>query len=164
MKLPKFLDVPVKLLPLLLKLALYRYFLLDGGRSYGKTQTVARILLYCGDLKKLHIVCGREIQNTIEESVYKVLADIINAENLDYIVYSNKIDHTKNGTIFRFRGFREQGAINIKGMEGVDILWVDESQAVTKKTLDVLIPTIRKERAKVIWTMNRYVEEDPVFV
>ena len=49
-------------------------------------------------------------------------------------------------------------------MEGISLLWIDESQALTKQTLDVLIPTIRKEDAKVIFTMNPHVHNDPILV
>jgi phage terminase large subunit len=48
-------------------------------------------------------------------------------------------------------------------MEGIDLIWIDEAQAITKQTLDVLIPTIRKEKAKIFFSMNRHVEDDPVF-
>ncbi|MCA9409513.1 MAG: phage terminase large subunit, partial [Candidatus Omnitrophica bacterium] len=70
----------------------------------------------------------------------------------------------KTNSTIRVRGFREHGSVNIKGLEGVDILWVDEAQALTKKTLDIIIPTIRKEKSKIFFSMNRYLYNDPVFV
>ena len=51
----------------------------------------------------------------------------------------------------------------VEGLEGIDVLWIDEGQAITKQTLDVLIPTIRKEKAKIFFSMNRHVEHDPVY-
>ena len=62
-----------------------------------------------------------------------------------------------------FKGFREQGRVNIKGLEGIDILWIDEAQAITKPTLDYIIPTIRTVNSRVIFTMNRFVRNDPVY-
>lgn len=161
--LPEILSIPEKLLPLITKINDYRYFLVDGGRGGSKSQSIARILTYLSEQKNYRIVCGREFQNSIDESVYTIFKDLILNYNLNFEILSTQINHNKSGSSIKFRGFREQGATNIKGLEGVDILWVDEAQAITKQTLDVIIPTIRKENAKVFWTMNRHVENDPVF-
>jgi phage terminase large subunit len=141
----------------------YRYFLIDGGRGGGKSQAVARFLLYIAEKKNLRIVCGRETQTSINESVYSLLADLINKNNLNFEVLATKITHRETKTAINFRGFREQGAFNIQGMEGIDVTWIDEAQAITKQTLDVLIPTIRKDNAKIFFTMNRHVHNDPVY-
>ncbi len=116
-----------------------------------------------GKKYKLRIVCGREIQKNITESVHSLMADLIRKYNLNYKIFTTKIVHNSSGTEINFRGFREQGAFNIQGMEGVDICWIDEAQAVTKQTLDVLIPTIRKDKAKIFFSMNRHVIDDPVY-
>ena len=164
LKLPVILDVPDKLLPLIEQFNNYRYFLLEGGRSSGKSQTIARFLIYLAEQKNIRITCGRETQNTIEESVYTVFADLIRDYKLNFSVGASKIDHPGTKSAIRFRGFRQQGAMNIKGLEGVDILWVEEAQAISKQTLDVIIPTIRKDNSKIIWSMNRHVEHDPVYI
>ena len=161
--LPKILQMPEKLLAFVLKINDYRYFLGEGGRGGGKSQATARTFLYLAEQKKLRMVCGRETQNSISESVYSLLCDIIRTENLAFDILSSKITHKVTGSTINFRGFRQQGAFNIQGMEGIDVLWIDEAQAITKTTLDVLIPTIRKDKAKVYFTMNRHVEYDPVF-
>lgn len=162
-ELPKILQMPEKLLPFILKINDYRYFLAEGGRGGGKSQAMARIFLYLGEQRKLRMVCGRETQNSISESVYSILCDIIRSENLAYEIFQTKIEHKVSGSVINFRGFRQQGAFNIQGMEGVDVLWIDEAQAITKQTLDVLIPTIRKDKAKIYFTMNRHEEYDPVY-
>lgn len=141
----------------------YRYCLLEGGRGGGKTYSIARFLAYIAEKRKVRIVCGREHQNTIEESVYTVFKDVISEYRLNFHVFNDKIVHRTTGSEIRFKGFREQGAINIKGLEGVDILWIDEAQAVTKNTLDIIIPTIRKEEARIFFSMNRHLKNDPVF-
>lgn len=160
---PEILKIPDKLYPIITKLNEYRYFLIEGGRGGGKSQAIARFILYLAERYFLRIVCGREIQKSINESVYSILSDLINSYQLNFEVMNSKIIHREKNTLINFRGFREQGAFNIQGMEGVDILWIDESQAVTKPTLDVLIPTIRKEKAKIFFSMNRHVVDDPVF-
>jgi phage terminase large subunit len=140
----------------------YRYLLLEGGRGSGKSSSIARFILYLCDIKKVRVVCGRETQNSIEESVYTILKDLIGEFSLDWQVLSNEMRHRRTGATIRFKGFREQGAINIKGLEGVDVLWVDEAQAISQTTLDILIPTIRKEKAKVMFSMNRHMRDDAV--
>ena len=164
MELPEILLVPEKLLQILTKFNDYRYFLIEGGRGGGKSQAVARLVLYLAEKKGLRIVCGREIQNSISESVYSLLTDLILKNKLYFEVLTTKITHKQTQTTINFRGFREQGAFNIQGMEGIDLLWIDEAQAITKQTLDVLIPTIRKDKAKIFFTMNRFVEDDPVYI
>jgi len=160
---PKILQMPDKLRPFILKINEHRYFLGEGGRGGGKSQALARIFLYLGEQRKLRMVCGRETQNSISESVYSLLCDIIRQEGLAYEIQQSKLIHKATETVINFRGFRQQGAFNIQGMEGVDVLWIDEAQAITKQTLDVLIPTIRKDKAKIYFTMNRHMEHDPVY-
>ena len=150
-------------MPLLTEINSFDYFLAEGGRGGGKSHAVARILLYIGEKRRVRIVCGRETQNTIQESVYTIMKDLIELYGLNYEVQSAKIIHRDSGTEITFRGFRQQGAFNIQGMEGIDILWIDEAQAITKITMDKLTPTIRKDKSKVFFTMNRHVANDPAF-
>ena len=163
MELPEILQMPDKLLPILTKFNDYRYFLIEGGRGGGKSQGVGRLVLYLAEKKDLRIVCGREIQNSISESVYSLLTDLILKNKLYFEILKTIITHRQTNTTINFRGFREQGVFNIQGMEGVDLVWIDEAQAITKQTLDVLIPTIRKDKAKIFFTMNRFIENDPVY-
>jgi phage terminase large subunit len=111
---PDFLMIPPKLIPIINEFNNYRYFLLEGGRGGGKTQAVARLLLYLAENKELRIVCGREVQNTIEESVYTVFRDLIHKYELNFNVLSTRIDHKRLQTTIKFKGFREQGLVNIK--------------------------------------------------
>lgn len=160
---PDIINLPEKLMPLITDFNKYRYFLIEGGRGSGKTQGVTRFLSYLAEKNRVRIVCGRETQNSIEESVYTAFADIMREYDLNYRVMSSKIDHNESGSTIRFKGFREQGSVNIKGLEGVDLLWIDEAQAISKTSLDVLIPTIRKPRSKLIFTMNRFMRDDAVY-
>jgi len=162
--LPKILDIPEKLLPVIERFNDYRYFIIKGGRGGGKSQSVGRFVLYLNEKYKLRTVCGRETQNSISESVYSLLADLIREYQLNFEIAASKISSRVTESNINFRGFREQGAFNIQGMEGIDLLWIDEAQALTKQTLDVLIPTIRKENAKIVFTMNPHVHNDPVIV
>ncbi|MBR1617088.1 phage terminase large subunit [bacterium] len=162
-KIPEILNIPPKLLPFILKFNDYSYFLFEGGRASGKTQSVARFLLYIAQVRHVRICCGREIQNSIDESVKTVFLDLIDKYNLNYSIKRDRLtEKTTNSQIF-FKGFREQGKVNIKGLEGVDVLWIDEAQAIAKTTLDVIVPTIRKKNSVIIFTMNRNTRHDAVY-
>ena len=162
-ELPEILNIPEKLIPIITNINNYNYFLIEGGRGGGKSQSIARIILWLAEQRNVRVCCGRETQATISDSVYKIFNDLISDYNLNFTVKSNKIVHNKSSSSIIFKGFREQGRVNIKGLEGVDILWIDEAQAITKSTLDVIIPTIRKVNSIVIFTMNRLVRKDPVY-
>ena len=162
-ELPEILNIPDKLIPVITNINKYNYFLIEGGRGGGKSQSVARIILWLAEQRNVRVCCGRETQATISDSVYKIFNDLINDYNLNFTIKSNKVIHNTSGSSIIFKGFREQGRVNIKGLEGVDILWIDEAQAITKSTLDVIIPTIRKKNSIVIFTMNRLVRKDPVY-
>lgn len=164
LELPLILNVPPKLLPAITSFNNYTYLLAEGGRGSGKSHTIARMLLYIAEKRKVRIVCGREIQANIEESVYTILKDLIEQYNLAYDVFAHKIVHKFTKSKFTFKGFREQGSVSVKGMEGVDILWIDEAQSVAKTTLDIIIPTImRNAKARILFSMNRFMRDDPVF-
>lgn len=163
LKVPEVLSMPDKMKPIIKEFNNYRYFLLEGGRGGGKTHGIARLLSYVAEKKTVRIYCGREIQKTIEESVYTVFKDVITDHRLNFNVQRDKIEHNTTESTVSFKGFRDLGAASIKGMEGVDILWIDEAQAITKRTLDIILPTIRKQKAKVFFSMNRHLKNDPVY-
>lgn len=142
----------------------YRYLIYYGGRSSGKSTSVALSLLIRGRNDKLRILCTREVQNTIADSVHKLLKDLIERYEFDdYEVTKDSIRNIYTETEFIFKGLKHN--INeIKSTEGVDICWIEEAQSTTKPNLDILTPTIRKEGSQIIVTFNRQNELDPVYV
>lgn len=159
---PELLSIPPKLQALFTEFNKYKIIILEGGRGSAKTHSIGRLLMYIAQERVVRVFCGREIQSTIEESVYTLFMDIIRKYGLAYHPTKAQLRHLGSGSTFRFKGFREQGSINIKGVEGADIVWIDEAQAVTQPTLDVLIPTLRKTNCKFLFTMNRLHRDDPV--
>lgn len=162
--LPEILDLPDKLIPVIDEFNNFTYFKIDGGRVGAKSQSVGRLLLAIGEMNTVRICCGRETQANIEESVYTLLCDLIVQYNLNWIIQAKSLMHPESGSTIIFKGFREQGKLKIKGLEGIDILWIDEAQAITKGTLQVIIPTVRKTNKKIFFTMNRTLEDDAVQV
>lgn len=141
-----------------------RYKVLYGGRGAAKSWGVARALLLLAAQKPLRILCTREIQNSITDSVHRLLADQIHELNLGhfYRVQHAGID-APNGSEFIFAGLRQQDVGKIKSFEGVDICWVEEAQVVTKKSWDVLAPTIRKAGSEIWVTFNPELEDDETY-
>ena len=136
-----------------------------GGRGGGKSYAFADSLLLLGRQKKLFIACLREIQDSIKDSVYKLLCDRISAWGLnDYKIFENKIENRVTGTRFIFRGLRDQDVNNIKSLEGVDIAWIEEAHTITRKSWNILSPTIRKDGSEIWISMNREEENDPLWV
>lgn len=126
---------------------------------------MADCLLLLGRQKKLFIACLREIQDSIKDSVHKLLSDRISFYDYgDYKVFEDKIVNVVTGTRFVFKGLRDQDITKIKSLEGVDIAWIEEAQTITKKSWDVLSPTIRKDGSEIWISMNRKEETDPLWV
>lgn len=133
-----------------------------GGRYSLKSHTVARYLLIRARESKKRIACFREFQNSISESSHQLLSDLIKLYELkDFEVTEKSIVNRVTGSDFLFKGLwnNEQG---IKSIEGIDIAWVEEAQTVSKASLDVLTPTVRKPGSRIIYTYNRLLENDPV--
>ena len=133
-----------------------------GGRFSLKSHTVARFLLIRARQEKTRVACFREFQNSISESSYQLLADLIKQYELtDFELTNNSIVNTINGSDFLFRGLwnNEQ---SIKSIEGIDIAWVEEAQTVSTNSIEVLTPTVRKPGSQIIYTYNRLMEDDPV--
>lgn len=108
------------------------------------------------------ILCVREYQNSIADSVHKLIADRIyeNGLGLWYEINQTAI-RGDNGTEFIFKGVK-QSPQEIKSMEGIDIAWYEEAQRASKQSLDLLIPTIRKPKSELIFTWNPEYADNPI--
>lgn len=133
-----------------------------GGRYSLKSHTVARYLLVQARMGKTRIGCFREFQNSIADSSHQLLADLIKLYELtDFQVTNNSIVNQLTGSDFIFKGLWQNDQ-SIKSIEGIDIAWVEEAQTVSDSSLEVLTPTVRKPRSKIIYTYNRLLEDDAV--
>lgn len=141
----------------------WRYIVFYGGRSSGKSRQVAMALILRSRSEKLRILCTREIQKTIKDSVHKLLSDIIEENGFnDFEIEKDSIRNIITGSEFIFKGLKLN--INeIKSTEGIDIGWVEEAQSVSEVSLNILTPTIRKPGSQIIFTFNRFTDLDPVY-
>jgi phage terminase large subunit len=139
----------------------WRYIVFHGGRGSAKSWSVAKALLIQGAQKKKRILCTREIQKSIKDSVHKLLVDKIAELQLGSFYEVTQTSITgKNGTEFLFAGLRAN-VEQIKSMEGIDDVWVEEAEKVSENSWAILIPTIRKAGSRIIITFNPDLETDP---
>jgi phage terminase large subunit len=141
-----------------------RYKVARGGRGSGKSWGFARALLVLGAKSKLRIICSREVQKSIKDSVHKLLEDQIGALGLTsfYDIFTTEI-RGKNGTEFLFAGLSDQTIDSIKSFEGADICWVEEAQTVSERSWKILTPTIRKPGSEIWVTFNPDLDDDPTY-
>ena len=138
-----------------------RYKVLFGGRGAAKSWSVARALLMLAPKKKMRILCARETQISITESVHRLLKDQIELLGLGKIYEVQKAAiRCLNGSEFIFAGIRTDPA-KIKSTEGVDIAWVEEAEKVSEESWAILIPTIRKAGSEIWITFNPNEATDP---
>jgi len=140
------------------------YKIAYGGRGSSKSWSVAAALLLKASEKKLRILCAREFQKTIKDSVHKLLVDSIERLGLgSKFKVTDKSFQGVNGSEFIFCGLHANVG-QIKSLEGIDICWVEEAETVSEDSWKYLLPTIRKAGSEVWITFNPREEDDPTSV
>lgn len=142
----------------------YRTKCYYGGRGSGKSWACARAFLIQAAQQPLRILCAREVQKSIKQSVHTLLVDQIQEMNLGYFFTVTETSiRGKNGSEFSFAGLASHTVESIKSFEGVDRVWVEEAQTVSKKSWDILIPTIRKPDSEIWITLNPELDTDETY-
>jgi len=139
-----------------------RYRVAYGGRGSGKSHAFAAALVIMARQKPIRVLCAREIQKSIKDSVKKLLDDKI--KQMGFGQYFRSTDTEikgTNGSHFIFAGLRSN-VDSIKSLEGIDIAWVEEATTVSQASLTNLGPTIRKEGSEIWFTWNPRHPNDPV--
>jgi len=141
----------------------YRYKVMYGGRGSAKSWTVARKLILKGIQKKILILCARELQKSIKQSVHRLIKDQISQMGLDtFFDITDQSIKGKNGTEFIFLGTKHNPD-EIKSTEGVDICWIEEAHNLTESSWDIIDPTIRKEGSEIWVTFNTRFKFDHLY-
>ena len=135
-----------------------------GGRGSGKSHDVAEYCLFRAYQSKIKVLCTRELQNSIADSVYSLLKNKITDMKLDFFftVYKDRIVGN-NGSEFIFKGIHNNVS-EIKSMENISIAWLEESQSLSRESIDVIVPTIRAPGSILIFTFNPYKDNDPIYI
>ncbi len=153
---------PTKLKPLFQS---HRYKVVRGGRGSAKSWSAARALLQIGANKRLSVLCAREFQSSIRDSVHRLLKNQIAAMKLGPVFdVERDVIYGPNGTMFVFVGLSDKTAENLKSYEDFDVCWVEEAQVLTDNSLNTLTPTIRKPGSEIWFTYNPSLATDPVHV
>lgn len=140
-----------------------RYKILYGGRGGAKSHSIARTLLVMGMERPLRIICARELQKSIGDSVHALLKDLIVLHELSsfYTATEKKISGI-NGTEFKFRGLKHN-TTDMKSLEGADVCWVEEAENVSAGSYEILIPTIRRDGSEIWISFNPKNSTDPTY-
>jgi len=140
-----------------------RYKCAWGGRGSGKSWGFARALLLQGVARPLQVLCAREIQKSITDSVHRLLSSQIDTMGLNgiYTVTNNAVRGI-NGTSFTFAGLRHN-VQSLKSIEGCDVAWIEEAQMVSKSSWETLIPTIRKPGSEIWISFNPELDTDETY-
>ena len=158
------IDIPAPFQELFQPSKKWRHYIYYGGRASAKSTTIAIFLLVEGMRRKVRILCTREYQNSIKESVHSLLASMIDKYKLNtWEVTNDKIRNLKTGSEIIFVG-THNNAQSIKSMENISIVWCEEASTMSEESMDILIPTIRAEGSFLIWTYNPITEFDPVWI
>lgn len=156
------INIPTKLLPMFTSTK--RYIVTYGGRGGSKSWVIAIFLILKAVEKKgLIILCTREVQNTIKDSVHRLLKDTIERLGMERL-FDVKRDEImcKNGSKFIFKGLRHN-MNEIKSTEGIDYCWIEEAQSISRDSLDVLVPTVRKDGSQFLISFNPSDDSDPIY-
>lgn len=142
----------------------HRYKVTYGGRGGAKSWSIARALIQITHTSTKRIGCFRELQSSIKDSVHQLLRDQIDAMGLTrwFYITDKEIVSLVTGSQFLFKGLRHNSN-EIKSTEGLDIVWVEEAQLVSKDSWDMLIPTVRKANSEIWISFNPLEEADPTY-
>ena len=156
------ISIPASLV-WLLERRKWRYKGLYGGRGGVKSWTMARSLLVLAGSAKERILCAREFQQSIKDSVHKLLVEQIDLCELPgFRVTNTEITHEATGSEFIFTGLRHN-ITKIKSMEGVTIAWVEEAENVSEESWQTLLPTIRVPDSEIWVSFNPRFETDATY-
>ena len=141
-----------------------RYKVAYGGRGSGKSWGIARALLVRALSEKTRVLCAREVQKSIRDSVHRLLSDQIDLLGLgsSFAVLQNEI-RGRNGSQFLFSGLANTTVESIKSFEGCNLCWVEEAQTVSDRSWEILIPTIRAAGSEIWVSFNPDQSTDPTY-
>jgi phage terminase large subunit len=141
-----------------------RLKILYGGRGSGKSYSAATHVMMASREVKLNILCLRQLQNSIRQSIYTLIKDLIYQEGLqnEFVFTISEIKHKRTGSVFKFMGI-SRNVDEIKSTENIDICYIEEAHALTKEQWDIISPTIRKEHSEIIILFNPQHRNDFVF-
>lgn len=143
----------------------HRYKIIRGGRGSTKSWSVARALILKAAQGKVQVLCAREFQSSIRDSVHKLLSNQISALGLASVfdIQATAI-YGPHDSQFVFVGLSDKTAESLKSYEDFDIVWVEEGQVLSQRSIHILTPTIRRAGSEIWITFNPELDTDPTWV
>lgn len=140
-----------------------RYKGARGGRGGAKSWFFGELLIEDCIRQPTRAVCVREIQRSLEQSVKRLLEDVINRMHVGHLfnVKQSWIETPHDGVII-FQGMKDATAESVKSLEGYNRAWVEEAQSLAQRSLDLLRPTIREEQSEIWFSWNPRYPDDPI--
>jgi len=140
-----------------------RYKVQEGGRGSSKSRSSATVLVLMATHKPMRVLCTRELQHSISESVHKLLEDTIYRLGYeDYYTITKTHIRCRNGSEFLFSGIKNN-TNKITSMENISVCWCEEAAAITEESWKLLTPTIRADRSEIWVVFNPYDEMDATY-
>lgn len=138
-----------------------RFIVVIGGRGSTKSESVGRLVIAKAQSEQADILCGREFQSSIDDSVHKLLKTLIQdtLKIPGFSILDHKIDCDSGGG-FRFKGFARNSSA-VKSAQGFKYSWIEEAQTLSKESIQDLTPTIRAIDSQLYFTANPKSSADP---
>lgn len=141
----------------------HRFYGLHGGRGSTKSHAFATKGIVRMLERKFRLLCCREVQRSIADSVHQLLVNkIVEGGVRDHFEITESYIRGPNESVALFRGLQNHTAASVKSMEDLDAAWIEEAQTVSSKSLDLLIPTIRAEGSEIWAGWNPGDQRDPI--
>ena len=143
----------------------YRFKVVYGGRAGGKSTEFAKALVQQMVREPLRICVVRAFKNSIGESNKTALETQIKQLGYEHFFRINNasIDCPSTGSHVFFLGWNRNTS-SIRGLEAVDILWIDEGQYLSETAWEEIEPTVRKANSEIWISFNPTLSSDIVWV
>jgi phage terminase large subunit len=140
-----------------------RYKGAHGGRGSGKSHFFAEYIIEKCLIEKTNVVCIREVQKSLSQSVKRLLESKIEDLKVGHLfdIQESQIK-CKNGGLIIFQGMQNHTADSIKSLQGFNVAWVEEAQSLSQRSLDLLRPTIREIDSELLFSWNPNKDTDPI--
>ena len=136
-----------------------------AGRSWGAGRALPLLMVKRWQEQAIptRVLCARELQKSIAESVHRLLTDQILELGLQdfFEIEVNRIKGPGGGYIV-FEGIKNNIS-KIKSYEGLHYCWVEEANKVSAKSWEDLIPTVRRDDSEIWITFNPELSTDYTF-
>lgn len=144
----------------------HEYYVFHSGRGCGKSVNIIICLIILAAQEQMRILCVREVMSSLAESVKATIEEWIERLGVSHLFISTRDEiRCINGSVFLFRGLQTSRAINIKSISNIKITFVEEAEAISEASWELLVPSVMRRKEKdcsIICALNPRYEEDVI--